>query len=172
VIESDVLDARALANCLLDLADELGIALTITSLLKIVYFCQGWHLATYGRPLVGQPFEAWQHGPVVRVVYDSFKVESKKVIKGRAEKLNPVTAKFERCRYSMSPDRLKFVEAILRSYSKFHPYKLSDMTHEIDSPWHRVWNRTERESDPGMRIPNSMIRSYFLELNNSDLYRG
>ena len=64
-------DARAVANFLLDAADTHNITLSITSLLKIIYFAQGWHLAKYNRPLIGQSFEAWEFGPVIRVVYDS-----------------------------------------------------------------------------------------------------
>ncbi|MFM9718924.1 Panacea domain-containing protein, partial [Streptomyces galilaeus] len=43
------------------------------TLLKVLYFAHAWHLAKYGKPLVAQPFEAWRHGPVNRVVYDQYK---------------------------------------------------------------------------------------------------
>ena len=38
-------DARAVANFLLDLADERSVPLTQMSLLKILYFAHGWYLA-------------------------------------------------------------------------------------------------------------------------------
>ena len=170
--DSTTLDARELANFILDLAKEQGIGLSITSLLKIVYFAHGWHLAMFSEPLVGQPFEAWQHGPVVRVLYDCFKSESGDQIRTRARKLNPKTARFEVCEYSLQEPRKAFLKSILISYSRFHPYKLSEMTHEEGSPWHKVWTKSETESAPGMRIPNDHIRSYFLSLNEADIYRA
>src|SRR5262249_9440233 len=32
---------------------------------KLLYYCQGWHLARYGDPLFNEPVEAWANGPVV-----------------------------------------------------------------------------------------------------------
>lgn len=66
--DSNPYDARDIANFFLDAAERNQTTLSITSLLKIIYFAHGWHLAEFGLPLIGQPFEAWQHGPVVRVV--------------------------------------------------------------------------------------------------------
>lgn len=165
-------DARAIANCLLDLAKARGVSLSITSLLKILYFAHGWHLAKFGAPLVGQPFEAWQHGPVVRVVYDAFKNETGKPLLGRAKKLDPNTGELEICRYELRQDRLKLLDSVLSSYSGFHPYELSEMTHEEGSPWHKVWGGTNSGANPGMRIPNDSIREYFLMMNSSDLYHA
>jgi len=64
----DNYDARIIANALLDIADEQNRSLSITSLLKILYFSHGWYLAKYDKNLIAHEFEAWQHGPVIRVV--------------------------------------------------------------------------------------------------------
>jgi len=66
-------DARAITNYFLDRAAQRGMAITIMTLLKVLYFAHAWYLAKKNAPLVGQPFEAWRHGPVNRVVYDQFK---------------------------------------------------------------------------------------------------
>jgi len=47
--------------------------MTNMKLNKLVYFAQAHHLATTGRPLYADAIEAWQHGPVVQDVYQSFK---------------------------------------------------------------------------------------------------
>ena len=172
MFETKPYDARELANFLLDRSETSGAPLSITSLLKIIYFAHGWHLAQFGNPLIGQPFEAWQHGPVVRVVYDSFKTESGRPIKTRAKKLNPKTGIYEVCHYSFGDELTLFLERILASYSKHHPYTLSEMTHDPDSPWAEIWIKSETESVPGMRISDKSIQSYFLTLNRADLYRS
>lgn len=169
--DSGAHDARAVANHLLDRAEALGVRLPITSLLKIVYFAHGWFLATRGKPLIGQSFEAWQHGPVVRVVYDSFKEESGKPISGRAKKLDPIAGKFVVCIEYFSSDEQDFLDSMLRSYSKHHPYELSEMTHEAGSPWWQVWNAKEGKSNPGMRISDEIILQHFLRLSPADVYR-
>jgi uncharacterized phage-associated protein len=170
--ESTPCDARELANFLLDAAEELKTTLSVTSLLKIIYFAHGWYLAEFQRPLIGQPFEAWQHGPVVRVVYDSFKRESGGVIKSRAMKIDPKIGKYVVCSYSFEVGEQDFLKRILISYSRHHPYTLSEMTHDPFSPWTEVWSRSEFESAPGMRIDNVSIKNYFLKLNPADIYRS
>ena len=66
-------EATALANFLLDLGDEEGLALTHMSLHKLIYVGHGWHLAANNQPLVQDAFEAWKYGPVLPTVYDAFK---------------------------------------------------------------------------------------------------
>lgn len=41
---------------------------------KMLYYAQGYHLALYGTPLFREPVEAWDHGPVVRDVWDEYKI--------------------------------------------------------------------------------------------------
>jgi uncharacterized phage-associated protein len=42
---------------------------------KLLYYCQGWHLAWDGEPLFGEEFEAWLSGPVCRELYELHKGE-------------------------------------------------------------------------------------------------
>src|SRR5438067_13784825 len=84
-------DARAVANFLLDLADNRKIPLTQLSLYKLIYFSHGWYLSKTANPLIKQDFEAWEHGPVVKVVRDQFRNFGKKLIRVRASKLDIFT---------------------------------------------------------------------------------
>src|SRR5258708_40297081 len=47
--------------------------LTQMQLHKLLYYAQGWMLATRDRPLFDSPIEAWQHGPAVADLYPGFK---------------------------------------------------------------------------------------------------
>ncbi|MDR2367679.1 MAG: DUF4065 domain-containing protein [Deltaproteobacteria bacterium] len=40
---------------------------------RLVYFAQGYSLATNGEPLFEEPIEAWEHGPVCPALYDKYK---------------------------------------------------------------------------------------------------
>jgi uncharacterized phage-associated protein len=88
-------DGRAIANCVLDLADAEGIQLSNLALQKIVYFCHAWHLVETGNPLVKTEFEAWQHGPVLQYLYRQFKAFENQPIRARATAMNPHSGKQE-----------------------------------------------------------------------------
>lgn len=36
---------------------------------KLLYYCQGWHVASTGKPMFSEPIEAWTNGPVVADVW-------------------------------------------------------------------------------------------------------
>ncbi|MDR1325091.1 MAG: DUF4065 domain-containing protein [Treponema sp.] len=36
---------------------------------RLVYYCQGAHLAFHGKPLFPEPIEAWECGPVCPPLY-------------------------------------------------------------------------------------------------------
>lgn len=37
---------------------------------KLVYYCQAYHLAWFGKPMFLEPVQAWTHGPVVRELWE------------------------------------------------------------------------------------------------------
>ncbi|MBF0356269.1 MAG: DUF4065 domain-containing protein [Alphaproteobacteria bacterium] len=58
---------------LIRLGKEGGVPVTDLKLQKLLYYCQGWHLAAFGRPLFRDTINAWKHGTAVRSVWDRFK---------------------------------------------------------------------------------------------------
>lgn len=44
-------------------------AMATMKLQKLVYYCQGWHLAWDGEPLFDERIEAWASGPVVPALH-------------------------------------------------------------------------------------------------------
>src|SRR5579871_3771152 len=140
-------DARAIANFFLDYAERKGQPVTIMSLLKILYFAHAWHLVKTGKPLVGQPFEAWTRGPVCRVVYDQFKGIGSAPIEARATALNVETVQFEPAGYqAVDNETRRLLENVFDYYSRYHPFRLSDLTHEKGSPWEQVWTAASRRA--------------------------
>lgn len=162
-------DARAVANAILDLAEEARQPIYSTSLLKILYFAHGWHLARFEEPLIGQPFEAWQHGPVIRVVYDQIREFSGRPVQGRLKAFDAMSGAFKEAQ-SILPDHSRALLAtVMRAYGPLHPFALSDLTHEANSPWDRAWRAADEGRGPGVRIENGEIREYFLRLNGADM---
>jgi uncharacterized phage-associated protein len=64
-------------DCECELNDDV---MTHLKLQKLVYYAQGFCLAILGRPLFGESFEAWEHGPVCPELYQSYKNYKRKPI--------------------------------------------------------------------------------------------
>ncbi len=154
-------DARGVANYFLDRASRRGMSVTVMTLLKVLYFAHGWHLAKYGRPLVAQPFEAWKHGPVCRVVYDQLKYHKSAPIQQRLNSFDASVGVFVETHLNISDELQQFLNNLFDYYSQFHAFRLSDLTHEDESPWDVVWRKAEKKAVPGMVIPNDLIMEWF-----------
>lgn|SRR5690606_32650543 len=154
-------DARGVANYFLDRSDERGIEISTMTLLKVLYFAHGWHLAKHQKPLVAQPFEAWKHGPVIRVVYDQLKQWGAKPIQGRLRFFDANICGYVDAKVQPDSETEQFLNSIFDYYARFHAFRLSDLTHEPGSPWDVVWRAAEKRAVPGMLIPNSLIAEWF-----------
>lgn len=153
------LDARSVANYLLDRADDRGIPLTNLALNKILYFCHAWHLAKFGQPLLATRFEAWDHGPVVPSVYHQFKGNKERPINNRAMRIDLENGKDVVASTRIQVELAEFLESMLGFYGPRPGSVLRNMSHEPGAPWDVV-----RESGgAGMFIPDSLIAEYFSE---------
>lgn len=61
------------ADFVIDLAKKDGKYVTNLQLQKILFFLQGYSLATFGEPLMNGDFSKWKYGPVQKNVYQSFR---------------------------------------------------------------------------------------------------
>ena len=138
------------------------------SLLKLIYFAHGWHLAKYDRPLVKNRFEAWKHGPVVRVVYDCFEEAGDRPIKERATRFDPISATRRLADYALDSDERRFLQQIFDAYAHLHAFRLSHLTHEPGSPWDQVWNGKDGSTNPGMRLTDESIQAHFMRRHQSE----
>lgn len=157
-------DARAVANFFLDMADDQQLPLTQMSVLKLIYFAHGWYLAAQDRPLIEQDFEAWQHGPVVKVVRDEFKTFEDRPITARAYKRDVVSGRRLEVSARLAEADAVFVKGVFDAYHVFDAWQLSALTHEKGSPWDRVWNASEPFGRLALRLRNADIRDHFAAL--------
>jgi uncharacterized phage-associated protein len=154
-------DARAVANFFLDLADRNLVALTQMSLLKLIYFAHGWHLAKCDGPLVRQHFEAWEYGPVIKIVRDEFLQFGDEAITGRATRFNLLQGQRSLVYPRLAEEDQAFVSTIFAAYHGYSAWQLSDLTHEAGSPWDRLWNCHAPIGRLALRIRNDDIRDHF-----------
>lgn len=158
---SEPYDSRAIANVILDISTATNRPVTHSALHKIVYFCHAWYLASFGRPLVSDPAEAWTHGPVYRPLYAAFKGSGRKPISSKAQRFDYFEGKYFEIVPDLTEDQTKFIEAIAAYYMRYSGSALRALTHVEGGPWHQIWEKGKCEAVPGMRIPNDLIHKFY-----------
>lgn len=123
--------------------------LTPLQLIKLVYIAHGWSLHFYRRPLVNEPVQAWQYGPVIPTLYNAIK----------EYRASPVSA---RIAGDADPQQLdvedqRLIEAVFRAYGHLSGTQLSNMTHVANSPWSSIWMSRGRNAV----IPNDVIADHY-----------
>ncbi len=126
-------------------------ALTPIEILKLVYIAHGWSLGFFGKPLITEPIEAWRHGPVARELYD-------KVKQFGTDPITPIpdvnASDFD------DESAVKVMDWVVNKYSGLTWWQLVDLTHEEDTPWHKVY--VEEGLNHGSAvIGNSLIKEYY-----------
>ena len=155
-------DAREVANFILDTADKLLMPISHLSLQKILYFAHGWHYAYYNKPLIKNGFEAWQYGPVIRTVYESFRsCGDAPIIQLRAYSYDPIKNQKNLCNYNFLARQRHFLEGIFQEYGPLSAHNLVNMSHLPGSPWHLIWKRPKDQDAVGLYIPEHLIEDYF-----------
>lgn len=126
--------------------------LTHLKLQKLLYYAQGICLSLSGKVLFDEPIEAWDHGPVVKKVFDRF------TSKGRNEiTIEDAPSSVEVIRRIESDTVAR--ETLNLTYDNFAIYtawQLRNMTHEIGGPWSQTYVHGKNK-----KIPNNLIKNYF-----------
>jgi uncharacterized phage-associated protein len=155
-------DSLAVANYFLDLASENKKTLGPMKLQKLVYYAHGWNLAIKNVALIDECVEAWEYGPVIPSIYHAFKQFGSGPITEKATKLEFVDSDSFRIVTPTieDPETMQFLKTIWEGYGDLSAMRLSNMTHQPDSPWSEIYaaNRGRK----GVDIPDSKIRDYFV----------
>jgi uncharacterized phage-associated protein len=157
-------EARKLCNFIIAHYGAGSSDLTNLRLNKLLYFIHGWSLTSRPQGLVRNHFLAWQHGPVVRPVYDAFKIYGENPVGGLAEYLDYASGQTKAVDYDdiVASDG----DTIRRVYESYAPYatgELLRMSHESGGPWDIVYRASLGDKRMSPRIPNDLIRTHFLE---------
>ena len=126
--------------------------LTHLKLQKLLYFAQGINLSKYNEVLFNDDIEAWEHGPVVKKVFDKLKG------KGREEiELDDAPSSVEVVRKIEADGKAR--EVLLMTYDNFAIYtawQLRNMTHEIGTPWYQTYVPGKNK-----KISLNLMKKYF-----------
>lgn len=108
---------------------------------KLLYYCQGHHLATYGRPLFPERISAWDHGPVVGEIWHADKNDQ--VREGRT---------------ALNEAELNTIGYVLSRYGGLTGTDLEILTHG-EAPWLRA--NEQRRPGESVRIELGWMQDYF-----------
>ena len=116
--------------------------ITNLKLQKLLYYAQGCFLAITGEPLFQDKIYAWQHGPVVKSVYDEYKHNGSDGIKFDED--------FDVAQFTETENNI--LNQVYDLFGQYSAWKLRDMTHN-ESPW--------LETPINREITTEKIRDYF-----------
>jgi uncharacterized phage-associated protein len=146
--------------------------LTQMQLLKLTYIAHGWNLAVNGAPLITEPVEAWNYGPVVRDLYNHIRfygtdpitrpiadTDSSAYVFFKDSKPKKATFYEE----PFSEAEADVIERVWKRYGRSSGYSLSMLTHKPGTPWFQTFFA----EGPSKVIPNDVIRAHYVELANS-----
>ena len=154
-------DPRAVANKLLDVAEDRRVSLTHISLQKLLYFAHAEYLSVLKKPLISGYFEAWQYGPVHPGVYGSFKKYGPNNITGRATNFNFVSQSEE----SVDPieDEIanRIIDRLVDKIGSLSAARLVAISHAERGPWAHVVSQRSEKTIFGTRIDNDTILSRY-----------
>jgi uncharacterized phage-associated protein len=119
---------------------------------KLLFMSQGWNLAVTGEPLMDEKFEAWDGGPVIRRLWNYIRDNGPLAV---APLDSP---KVDAVSFSQAENDL--LSHVWRKYKDYTGLELSEMTHEVGTPWSNTYFGKGRNSV----IPTEEIRSHFREL--------
>ncbi|WP_228553756.1 Panacea domain-containing protein [Catenulispora pinisilvae] len=140
--ESYAADVTASARDVAAVLRERVPGLDVLRLHKFLYYCQGHHLAAFGKPLFSENIFAWNNGPVVSQFrgeerYDSERPDPK-----------PITGEAE----------LNTIGYVLSRYGSLSGNDLINLTHN-ETPWRTA--DTFRQPNDSVQIKPEWMREYF-----------
>lgn len=171
-----------IANSFLERAKKHNKPITPLQLQKLMYFAQGWWLTDSDDPLINEPFEAWEYGPVCSSVYHEFKHLGNRAI-GSDKRMLDVLVDDEKGTFDVVISKpvgkeddvaTSLLDFVWEKYSDFSGVELSAMTHfeKVGNPWIKsIEDAKKQKLKRGISIPNQDIQAYFKECaKNKEFY--
>jgi uncharacterized phage-associated protein len=122
--------------------NDAGDLISNLKLQKLLYYHQGFHLSYFGDPLFDENIEAWPYGPVVPVVYDTYKLAGRGILTYEGDVIQ------------MQEQEEGLFREVMRVYGEFSAIGLMNMTHQ-ERPW------KEALQDPCHVIKIETMKTFF-----------
>lgn len=117
--------------------------ITNLKLQKLLYYAQGCYLAQNDESLIKEDFLAWEHGPVIRKIYNKFRIFGSNGIQYEEDYDD-----------KLDEDTKVLLKKVYDRFGQYTAWKLRDMTHQ-ETPW--------KETERNHVIDKMIIQNYFKE---------
>lgn len=128
---------------------------------KLLYYVQGHHLASRGKPLFSGRIEAWKHGPVVKEVYAVFSGYGCQSIPPK-EGADPD---------SLSEQEKLFIASVWEEYKQYSASALRAMTHR-EPPWEEARRGFGPQDRCNVEIQADTMRSFFAKALDERVFQS
>lgn len=138
--------------------------LTAMHMIKLIYITHGFTLAITKESLIRTRIEAWKYGPVIPVLYHSYKGYGGSTIDKLDYCGTPLTDEKindrKICLESVFDDQTyDILDQILDIYGSHSALELSALTHEKGTQWHQCYKPNHLFT----LIPDNIIQEYYEE---------
>lgn len=144
-------DSVHTAKYLLAIAYSENIVLNVTKVQKLLYIAYGYFLSEKGRILLSEAPRAWPYGPVFPNTRKD--VDFSKIIPLDSDEFVEI---------EKDKDVTEFFELLVKKYSKYTAFQLSEWSHAEGGPWDLITKRPNFNWDDP--ISDDLIKKYFSNL--------
>jgi uncharacterized phage-associated protein len=129
---------------------------------KLIYYSEGWHLAYFECSLVPEDFEAWVHGPVIRSVWDYYKLKGG--MRTQFYLKTEDSAKIRACaNHMLNPQQIELIDDVIKEYGDKSAYHLEALSHN-ETPWREARNGYSQSEHSEAIISKGTMKNYFQSL--------
>ena len=122
---------------------------------KLLYYVQGWSLATFNKPMFPERIEAWAHGPVVRDIYRQFNEKGR-----RAITLEDFESQDD---FEFEAEDRELIWAVWDTFKDHSALSLRKMTHD-ELPWTNARKGFDPADRCDQEITHEAMTDYFTTL--------
>lgn len=140
-----MLSIESLTNVILSMRDDVS----NKKLQKLAYYVYAWYMTLYMEKIANMEFEAWEHGPVCRKLYNKYRCYGWKII--------PPYKGF----VLADDEKIKFIQSVLNVYGCYSADELEKMTHD-ELPWIEARNTCMTNAV----ISDTTMKMYYSEQND------
>jgi len=133
------------SNNILKRAFEDDVSVSPMKLQKLLYFVASEYSKRTGKPLLNEPFLAWDYGPVVRSVYDEFRSFGAAPIKAYAK---DAAGRSKMIKESKDEALRVSLDLIWNQAKVLSGLQLSRITHADGSAWYKTFQKSRSGAIP------------------------
>lgn len=148
----------AVANFIIEVANEKENPVTNLKLQKVLFFLQGYCLAEYNSPLIDGNFSKWKFGPVEEDIYREFKYYGPTPITSKSVYFDEEKIEFCSEKIQLSNNFKEELQKIISKIISYEAWRLVDLTHS-----HSSWKNYQNEiiAQTVMKYTNTEILDCF-----------